>query len=116
MQDQTQKEPAQNRHSAFRAFLQPYLRAPVVGAAFGALMVLSPIIMGGHLFLMLFSLGGLVIVVGGVITVAFMSFDAIEVHKALDAIRHLFKETKVSSDNDLHSDVTALIYCARLLM
>ena len=74
--------------------LQPHLRAPVIGAAFAALMVLSPIVLGGHLFLMLFSLGGLVIVVGGVITVAFMSFDAAEVHKALQAIRKLFKEEK----------------------
>ncbi len=90
MQNQTQKEPAKkNRPHPLRAAIQPYLRAPIIGAAFGILMVLSPIIMGGHIYLMLFSLGGLVIVVGGVITVAFMSFDAVEVHKALDAIRRL---------------------------
>jgi chemotaxis protein MotA len=71
--------------------------------------------MGGHIFLLLFSLGGLIIVVGGVITVAFMSFEAVEVHKALDAVRRLFKETQEAPDN-LKSDVTAIIYCARLLM
>lgn len=100
---------------SFAARLKPYMRAPIIGGAFSALMVFSPLVMGGHFFLMLFSLGGLVIVVGGVITVAFMSFDAEEVHKALDAIRRLFKETKAEPE-DLHSDVTAIIYCAKLVM
>lgn len=97
------------------ASLRPYMRAPVMGATFGALMVLSPIVLGGHLFLMLFSLGGLFIVVGGVITVAFMSFPSAEVHKALDTIRRLFKETKAPQE-DLQSDIMAIIYCARLVM
>jgi chemotaxis protein MotA len=92
-----------------------YMRAPIIGAAFGALMVLSPLVMGGHLYLMFFSLGGLIIVVGGVITVAFMSFDAAEVHKALDVIREMFKE-KQTPPEDLKADVMAIIYCARLVM
>jgi chemotaxis protein MotA len=91
------------------------MRAPVIGATFAALMVLSPIVLGGHIFLMLFSLGGLFIVVGGVIIVAFMSFEATEVHKSLATIRRLFKETK-SPQEDIHSDITAIIYCAQLLM
>jgi chemotaxis protein MotA len=101
--------------SSFASSLRPYLRAPIIGAAFGVLMVLSPLVMGGHIFLLLFSLGGLIIVVGGVITVAFMSFEAAEVHKAIESIRQLFKEKQAAPDN-LKSDVTAIIYCARLLM
>jgi len=92
-----------------------YMRAPIIGAAFAALMVLSPLVMGGHVYLMFFSFAGLIIVVGGVITVAFMSFDADDVHKALESIRALFKETQPPPEN-LKSDVTAMIYCARLVM
>lgn len=97
------------------SFRQRYMRPPVIGAAFSLLLVLSPIVLGGHLFLLFFSLGGLVIVVGGVITVAFMSFEADEVHKALNAVIRMFREPKAPPKN-LHNDVTAIIYCARLVM
>ncbi len=94
---------------------EAFRRPPMIGAAFGILLVLSPIVMGGHFYLMLFSLGGLIIVVGGVVTVAFMSFEAIEVHKAIAAIRQLFKEPQHPRDN-LQTDVMAIIYCAKLVM
>jgi chemotaxis protein MotA len=97
------------------ASLQPYMRAPVIGAVFGALLVISPIVLGGQFFLLFFSLGGLVIVVGGVITVAFMSFETEEVIKALEAIRRLFKDVKPAPEN-LKSDVTAIIYCAKIVL
>jgi chemotaxis protein MotA len=97
------------------SFVKTNMRAPVIGAVFTALMAFSPLVMGGHIYLMLFSLGGLVIVVGGVITVAFMSFEEAEVHKALDAIREMFKE-KQPPPEDIKADVTAIIYCARLVM
>jgi chemotaxis protein MotA len=71
--------------------------------------------MGGSPFLIFFSLGGLVIVVGGVITVAFMSFETEEVRKALDVIVRMFKDEKKPKE-DLHNDVTAIIYLARLLI
>ncbi|MDR3424152.1 MAG: MotA/TolQ/ExbB proton channel family protein [Alphaproteobacteria bacterium] len=93
---------------------QRYGHPPLIGAAFAALIVLCPIIMGGHAFLIFFSLGGLVIVVGGVITVAFMSFEAEEVRKALDVVMQMFRERQTPPKN-LHNDVTAIIYCARLL-
>ncbi len=96
-------------------WLQPYLRAPMLGAGFGIFMALSPILLGGHVFLMFFSLGGLVIVVGGVVMVACMSYESADVGKAIAAIRRLFKESKTEPE-DLHSDVTAIIYCARLVM
>ncbi len=94
--------------------LRPYLRPPVIGAAFAAFMVLSPILLGGHIFLMLFSLGGLAIVAGGVITVAFMSFESAEVWLAIDAIKRLFRETGPAPDM-IPNDMKAIIYCAQLL-
>jgi chemotaxis protein MotA len=87
----------------------------MIGAAFAGLLVLSPILMGGSPFLIFFSIGGLIIVGGGVITVAFMSFEAVEVRKALDIVKRMFMEEKPPVEN-LHDDVTAIIYCARLLM
>ncbi|MER2520643.1 MAG: MotA/TolQ/ExbB proton channel family protein [Bdellovibrionales bacterium] len=98
------------------ASLRPYMRAPLIGAAFAGLMVLSPIAAGGHIFLLLFSIGGLIVVVGGVVTVAFMSYETAEVHKALDAIRRLFREPRVvPSNSSLQADVTAIMYCAKLV-
>jgi chemotaxis protein MotA len=91
-----------------------YRNPPVIGAGFALMLVLSPIAMGGHTFLILFSLAGLVIVVGGVITTAFMSFDPKEVHKALDAITRMFREKHMQQEN-LHADITAIVYCARLM-
>ncbi len=105
------------RKFAIPASLRPYMRPPLIGAAFAALMVLSPIVAGGHVFLMLFSIGGLIVVVGGVVTVAFMSYETAEVQKALDAIRKLFREPRSAapSNASLQADVTAIMYCAKLV-
>ena len=107
------KPPVPSMMSTLR---QRYGHPPIIGAAFAILLVLSPIIMGGRPFLILFSIGGLIIVVGGVITVAFMSFPSVEVHKALNAIKRMFKEPKAVPQDSLQNDVTAIIYCARILM
>ena len=54
------------------------------------------------------------IVVGGVIAVAFMSFQADDVRKALDAIVQMFKEPQMTHEN-LHRDMTEIIRWARLI-
>jgi len=72
--------------------MKSYARPPIIGLAFVVLLVLSPIVWGSHRFLAFFSLEGLLIVVGGVIAVAFMSFQSRDVHKALDTIVALFRE------------------------
>ena len=105
----------QNSNKKLGTLRQRYGRPPIIGAVFAALLVVSPIIMGGNPFLIFFSIGGLVIVLGGVVTVAFMSFDSAEVHKALAVIKRMFKDQKAPPEN-LHNDVTAIIYCARLLL
>lgn len=90
------------------SFRQRHARPPVIGAAFGLLLVLSPVLLGAHGYLLLFSLGGLVIVVGGVVAVAFMSFEAEEVRKALDAILQMFREPQGAPHN-LRQDMAAII-------
>lgn len=94
---------------------QRYAHPSIIGAAFAVLLVLSPIVMGGQAYLLVFSLGGLIIVLGGVITVAFMSFDSADVHKAINSILAMFKGPAPKQQGTLHDDVTAIIHCARLL-
>ena len=91
-----------------------YARAPVMGAAFGLLLVLGSIVMSAHGFLAFFSLEGLMIVVGGVMAVAFMSFQASDVHKALRAISSMLKESPITHE-DLHRDTMNIIKWGRLV-
>src|SRR5208283_6050804 len=86
----------------------PYARAPVMGAAFGLLLVLGSIVMSAHGFLAFFSIEGLMIVVGGVMAVAFMSFQASDVQKALRAIANMLKESPITHE-DLHRDTMDII-------
>jgi chemotaxis protein MotA len=80
----------------------------MIGAAFGLLLLLSPIMLGAHGILLFFSLGALVIVVGGVIAVAFMSFDAADAAKALAAIAQMFR-TPPATDEVLRHDMANLV-------
>jgi chemotaxis protein MotA len=91
-----------------------YARAPVMGAAFGLLLVLGSIVMSAHGFLAFFSLEGLLIVVGGVMAVAFMSFQASDVHKALRAISSMLKESPITHE-DLHRDTMNIMKWGRLV-
>lgn len=91
-----------------------YTRLPVVSAGLILLLVIVSIIIGSRSFFALFSIEGLLIVGGGVIASAFMSFEKEDVRKALEAIRQMFDEPKKKQDN-LQSDVAAIIYCARLI-
>jgi chemotaxis protein MotA len=86
----------------------PLARAPIIGAVFGLLLVLSPIMLGAHGILLLFSLGALVIVVGGVIAVAFMSYDAADVGTALAAIAAMFRAPP-ATDEMLRRDMANLV-------
>jgi chemotaxis protein MotA len=92
----------------------PYARAAVLGAAFGLLLVLGSIVMSAHGFLAFFSIEGLMIVVGGVMAVAFMSFQASDVHKALRAISNMLKESPITHE-DLHRDTMDIIKWGRLV-
>lgn len=91
------------------------LSAPSVwGGVFATLLVLSAIALStDHLFAF-FSLSGLMIVGGGVIAVAFMSFGANDVHAALGAVRGMFHEPRASHDN-MHNDIKDILYSARII-
>jgi len=94
--------------------MKPYMRAPLLSvAAIAALVFVSLAWGAGHVFAF-FSLEGLLIVGGGVVGAAFMSYETADVRKALDAIVRMFKESK-NEEEDLRSDMMAIIYCARLL-
>jgi chemotaxis protein MotA len=94
--------------------LSLYARAPVMGAAFGLLLVLGSIVISAHGFLIFFSLEGLIIVIGGVMAVAFMSFQASDVNKALNAIWAMLKEPSIMRE-DLRGDMTNILEWARLV-
>jgi chemotaxis protein MotA len=94
------------------ATVPPYARGPVVGAVFGLVMLVSPIAFSGNGFLMLFGLTGLIIVGGGVIATAFMSFSAIDVRCALHAIPAMLRHAD-AAPTDLRSDMTDIIHWAR---
>jgi chemotaxis protein MotA len=79
-----------------------------MGAAFGLLLVLGSIVMSAHGFMAFFSVEGLMIVVGGVMDVAIMSFQASDVRKALRAISNMLKESPITHE-DLHSDTMDII-------
>ena len=103
-----------NTQEVSRCGVQPYSRAPIIGAACGFLLVLCSIILSSRDFLAFFSLEGFMIVVGGVIAVAFMSFQADDVRKALRAIVQMFREPEMTHEN-LHRDMTEIINWARLI-
>ena len=103
-----------NMQEFSRSGVQPYSRAPIIGAACGFLLVLFSIILSSHSFLAFFSFEGLMIVVGGVIAVAFMSFQASDVRQALDAIVQMFREPQMTHES-LRRDMTEVIHWARLI-
>jgi chemotaxis protein MotA len=98
-----------------RRSLKSYVRTPVMGVAFGVLFILGAIVLSTHSLLAFFSVEGLVIVVGGVIGIAFMSFDANDVHKALSVIAAMFKRPNNSPPENLHQDMMEIIAWAYMV-
>jgi chemotaxis protein MotA len=94
------------------SFLKAHARAPLAGVAAGFAFVLGAIVLSTHSLLAFFSIEGLVVVVGGVIAVAFMSFAAEDVRCALAVIAAMFKEAKEPADergDSLHHDMIEII-------
>ena len=94
------------------AAVPPYARGPVAGASFGLIILVSPIVFSANFYLVLFSLTGLVIVVGGVIATAFMSFPAGDVRQALQAIPAMLRRPDAAPAS-LRSDMIDIIRWAR---
>ncbi|HXQ51368.1 MAG TPA: MotA/TolQ/ExbB proton channel family protein [Stellaceae bacterium] len=92
--------------------LRSYARAPLMGVALGFLFILGAIALSTHSLLAFFSIEGLVVVVGGVIAVAFMSFEADDVRRALAVVSAMLKEFKKPHDaprDNLHRDMIEII-------
>jgi chemotaxis protein MotA len=87
----------------------------MVGMAFGFLFILGAVMLSTHSFLAFFSVEGLVIVVGGVMGVAFMSFEGADVHKALSVIAAMFKKPNDAPPDNLHHDMNEIIAWAYMV-
>ena len=99
----------------FRRFIEAYARAPVMGIAFAFLFILGTLVLSTHSLLAFFNVEGLVIVVGGVIAVAFMSFEAEDVRKALDVIAAMFKERDAPPPDTLHQEMLEIVAWAYMV-
>jgi len=85
-----------------------------MGAAFGLMILLSPVAFSANGFLVLFGLAGLIVVFGGVIATAFMSFSATDVRVALAAIPALLRQ-RSTTRADLRLDMNDILHWARLI-
>ncbi len=92
-----------------RRYLEPFIRAPMLGLACSLLLLLGAVALSTHSLLAFFSIEGLVIVVGGVIAVAFMSFEADDVSKALSVIAAMFRKSGVAPAENLHRDMMEIV-------
>ncbi len=95
--------------------IEPLLRAPVIGVLFSLLLILGAVVLSTHSPFAFFSIEGLVIVVGGVIAVAFMSFEAEDVRKALGVIAEMFRKPSAVPQDNLHHDMMEIIAWAYLV-
>ena len=91
-----------------------YSRASIAGAAVGFLLILAAILIGTRNVGGFFSIEGLMIVVGGSLAVAFMSFEANYVIEALRSIGSMFRRAETTHAN-LQKDLIEIIGWARIV-
>ena len=88
--------------------------ASIAGAAFGfALIILAVLLKAGN-FAAFISVEGFMIVVGGTLAVAFMSFQANHVVEALEGVGLMFRRANVTHEN-LYRDMKTIISWARVV-
>ena len=90
-------------------------RAPMLGAAFGLVLLAAAIATGSNSVNSLFSLGGLVVVFGGVTAVAFMSFRPDDVYQALTSIVEMLKGATPDLEPDLRRDMEDIVGWSRIV-
>src|ERR1700749_1819695 len=88
--------------------------ASITGAAFGFALILGAVMMGTKNYLAFCSLEGLMIVVGGPLAVAFMSFQANNVMEALRGIGLMFMKPQATHEN-LNQELVKIIEWARAI-
>lgn len=91
-----------------------YSRASIAGASVGFFLIISAILVGTNNLLGFLSIEGLMIVVGGSLAVAFMSFEANYVMEALRSIGLMFKRAEATHEN-LQKDLIEIINWARIV-
>lgn len=94
--------------------MKKYSIASIIGATCGFLMVIIAIIHGTNNYWAFLSLEGFLIVVGGSLAVAFMSFQANYVIEALRSIGLMFMEAAATHEN-LHQDLVGVLAWARIV-
>lgn len=98
-----------------RRSLELFVRAPLMGLALGFALVLGAVMLSTGSLFAFFSIEGLVIVVGGVIAVAFLSFEAEDVGAALGVIAAMVKQRGAAPQDTLHRDMTEIIAWASVV-
>ncbi len=88
--------------------------ASIIGAAFGFLMIIVAILFGTRNYLAFVSIEGLLIVIGGSLAVAFMSFQANYVVAALRGIGSMFMKATATHET-LHHDMVEIIAWAKIV-
>jgi chemotaxis protein MotA len=88
--------------------------ASIAGATFGLSLIVLAIVLGTHNYLGFLSLEGFLIVVGGSLAVAFMSFQANHVMEALKGIGLMFMRASATHEN-LHQDMIKIIAWAKIV-
>lgn len=88
--------------------------ASISGAAFGVVLIIGAIALGTNNVEAFFSLEGLMIVVGGSLAVAFMSFQANYVAGALKSIGLMFRKADVSHQS-LQTELVNMMNWARIV-
>ena len=86
----------------------------IIGAVFGFALILGAILMGTHNYLSFISIEGFMIVIGGTLAVAFMSYQANYVIEALKGIGLMFRKADVTHEN-LHRDMIDILEWARIV-
>lgn len=88
--------------------------ASIIGAAFGAIMILVAILFGTTNYAAFVSIEGFLIVIGGSLAVAFMSFQANYVVAALHSIGLMFMKATATHET-LHRDIVEIIAWAKIV-
>lgn len=91
-----------------------YSRASIAGAAIGFSLIMIAILIGTREASGFISLEGLMIVIGGSLAVAFMSFEAHYVIEALRSIGLMFRKAETTHEN-LQKDLIEIIGWARIV-
>jgi len=80
----------------------------IIAISTGGVLMLAAILSGAIGYISFLNLEGLIIVVGGSIANAYLSYHRDDVQKAFDVIRDMLKKTHAVGDN-LHRDIMQLI-------